>query len=136
MAAVDSGDQTQTVQVTAKAPKWVLPMLVAAGSAIGGAGLTKAASDGTLEVGVPAAAHAAARAAVKEIDAPSRAEVRQMAREESTAAVTAAAAHLRELLDEKFRGQQMALDSLRTQSTDNAQTLRQIEALLRQRPRR
>lgn len=134
MATVDSGNESQTVQASLKAPKWLIPALLV--GMVGGGGLTKMASDGTLEVGVPAAAHAAARAAVKEIDAPSRAEVRQMAREESQAAVAAAAAHLRELLDEKFKSTQQALDSLRGQASDNAQTLRQIEALLRQRPRR
>ena len=132
----DTADSEQTVQVIAKGPKWVIPGLLAIAGFGVGAGTTRLSADGMAEIASAPAAEAAARKVLREVDPPTKAEVRQLAREESAAAVANAEAHLRELLDEKFRSTQQALDSLRSQAADNAQTLRQIDALLRQRTRR
>lgn len=134
--SADTADSQQTVQVTAKAPKWVLPALLGLSGVAVGAGTTRLSADGMAEIASAPAAEAAARKVLREVDPPTKAEVRQLAREESAAAVANAEAHLRELLDEKFKSTQQALDSLRSQAADNAQTLRQIDALLRQRTRR
>lgn len=129
-------DSSQTVQVTAKAPKWLLPSLLALAGIGIGAGTTRLSAGGMAEIASAPAAEAAARKVLREVDPPTKAEVRQLAREESAAAVESATKHMREILDREFRATNTSIEVLRGQADTNAQTLRQIEALLRQRPRR
>lgn len=141
MAVRSGDDQSQAFELSGRAPKWLLAKwtkavgIVLVGF-IGGAGATKLASEGSLDVGVPAAAHAAARAAVKEIDVPSRAEVQQVARQVSSEVTTAALTEHQRWLNEKFgRGEDrdaaiaVELSRLTTQ-------LQSIDTLLRASPRR
>ena len=136
MMPTATDDSSQTVQVTAKAPKWVLPGLLAIAGFGVGAGSTRLSADGMAEIASAPAAEAAARKVLREVDPPTKAEVRQLAREESQIVAAAAQAALQRWLDERFARTDDALATLRAQAADNAQTLRQIDALLRARGKR
>ena len=134
--SADNADSQQTVQVTAKAPKWVLPALLGLSGVAVGAGTTRLSADGMAEIASAPAAEAAARKVLREVDPPTKAEVRQLAREESQIVAAAAQAALQRWLDERFARTDDALATLRAQAADNAQTLRQIDALLRAKGKR
>lgn len=141
MAVRSGDDQSQAFELSGRAPKWLLAkwakavgiMLV---GVLGGAGVTKMASEGSLDVGVPAAAHAAASAAVKEIDPPTRSEVQQVARQVSAEVTAAALAeHQRWLLEKFGRGEDRDA-AIAVELSRLATQLQSIDTLLRASPRR
>jgi len=141
MAVRSGDDQSQAFELSGRAPKWLLKDWMKTAficlSCVGaGAGFTKLASDGSLDVGVPAAAHAAARAAVKEVDLPTRSEVQQIARQVSAEVTASALTEHQRWLNEKFGRGEDRDATITTELGRLATQLQSLDALLRASPRR